>query len=138
MHLVFPKIHLQTMKTKMKKPTLIAFPLIALALASCQTAETAASGTANTVGHAAQGVGRTVATAGSGVGHTVGDTMKTAGSGIAEGNVKKATIGTATTAGKGTAHTAVDTGRSHMKTTGGVLKDTGKTIGDTTNAATGE
>lgn len=124
--------------TPMKKSTLLALPLIAFTFGSCRTAETAATGTANTVGHAAQGVGRTVATAGSGVGNTVGNTVKTAGSGIAERDLKKTTVGTAATAGKGTVNTAVKTGSSHMKTTGGVLKDTGKTIGDTTNAASGE
>jgi hypothetical protein len=61
--------------------------------------------------------------------------MKTAGSGIAEGDLNKATVGTATTAGKGTANTVVKTGRSHMKTTSGILKDTGKTVGDTSAAA---
>jgi hypothetical protein len=64
--------------------------------------------------------------------------MQTAGSGIAERDLKKSTIGTATTAGKGTADTAVATGRSHMKTTGGVLKDAGSTVSDTGRAASGE
>lgn len=38
-------------------------------------------------------------------------------------------------AGKGVGTTAVDTGRSHLKTSSGVLKDTGKTVSDTAEAA---
>lgn len=38
-------------------------------------------------------------------------------------------------AGKGVGTTAVDTNRSHVKTSSGVLKDTGKTVSDTAEAA---
>ena len=76
--------------------------------------------------------------AGSGITKTAGATATTAGSGIAEGDLHKATVGTAKTAGKGTASTAVGAGRSHVKTTSGVLKDTGTTVKDTDKAASGQ
>jgi hypothetical protein len=66
---------------------------------------------------------------------TVGNTATTAGSGIAERDLKKSTVGTMKAAGQGVGGTAVDTGRSHLKTTSGVLKDTGKTMKDTAHAA---
>lgn len=112
-----------------------ALAVLTFAFAACQTAETAATGTATTVGHAAQGVGRTATTLGRGTVNTVGKTGTTAGSGIAENDLNKATVGTVKTAGKGVGTTAVDSGRSHVKTTRGVLKDTGKTVTDTAEAA---
>jgi hypothetical protein len=129
----------QTAKT-MKISLVPVLTIFASALVSCNTAatNTAATGTANTVGHAAQGVGRTARTAGTGIAKTVGSTATTAGSGIAEGDLKKSTVGTVKTAGKGTASTAVGAGRSHLKTSSGVIKDTGKTIKDTDKAASGE
>ena len=122
----------------MKTITIPVLTLIAIALVSCKTTETAATGTAITVGHAAQGVGRTAVTAGTGVAKTVGGTVTTAGTGIAEGDLKKSTVGTVKTAGKGTADTVVGTGKSHLKTTKGVVKDTGTTIKDTGKAASEE
>lgn len=123
------------MTPKMKTPTFAALGLLALALSSCQTGETAATGTASTVGHAAQGVGRTARTLGTGVVDTVGNTVTTAGSGIAEGDLEKSTVGIVKAAGQGVGGTAVDAGSSHLKTTSGVLKDTGKTVKDTAEAA---
>jgi hypothetical protein len=122
----------------MNKSTMPLIAFGAFALVSCQTAGTAVQGTANTVGNAARGVGRTGATAVTGAANTVGGTVKTAGSGIAEGDMKKATVGTVTTAGQGTVKTATDTGRSHMKTTTGVIKDTGETVEKTAEAAGSE
>jgi hypothetical protein len=118
--------------------TTIISTLALLALVSCNTTQTAATGTATTVGHAAQGVGRTAVTAGTGVAHTVGGTVTNAGTGIAEGDLHKSTVGTVKTAGKGTATTVVGTGKSHVKTTKGVVKDTGKTVEDTGKAASGQ
>ena len=105
---------------------------------SCNTAETAATGTATTVGNAVRGVGRTAATAGTGVAKTVGNTVTTAGTGIAERDFKKATVGTAVAAGEGTVKTAGSTARSHMKTSSGVIKDTGATVEKTSKAAAQE
>lgn len=119
----------------MKTTLHITIGCIAFVTASCHTAETAATGTATTVGHAAQGIGRTARTAGTGVVKTVGDTANTAGEGIAERDLKKSTAGTVKTAGQGVGQTAVDTGSSHLKTTSGALKDTGKTVRDTAEAA---
>ncbi len=119
----------------MKKPLHIITGCVAFATASCHTAETAATGTATTVGHAAQGLGRTARTAGTGVAKTVGETAATAGEGIAERDLGKSTAGTVMTAGRGVGKTAVDSGRSHLKTTSGALKDTGKTVRDTAETA---
>ena len=121
----------------MKSSPIPALTFLAFTLMSCQTTETAATGTATTVGHAVQGVGRTARTAGTGIAQTVGGTVTTAGTGIAEGDLRKSTVGTVQAAGEGTASTAVATGRSHMKTTSGVLNDTGKTVEDTGKAASG-
>ena len=57
---------------------------------------------------------------------------------IAEGDLKKATVGTVKTAGTGTVNTVKATGSSHMKTTSGVLKDTGAAIKNTSEAASGQ
>lgn len=105
-----------------------------LVFPACHPAATATSGAVRTVDHAAHGVGRTARTAGTGVVRTVGNTATTAGEGIAEGDLKKSTIGTVKSAGKGTGETAVATGKSHVKTSSGVLKDTGKTLKDTGEA----
>ena len=120
-----------TMKTTLSA----AFGIFILALTSCQTGETLATGTTNTVGNAAQGVGRTARTLGTGTVNTVGNTAATAGSGIADRDLNKATVGTVKAAGQGVGTTAVGTGKSHLKTSSGVLKDTGKTVTDTAGAA---
>lgn len=119
----------------MKTTSFAAFGILILALNSCQTGETLATGTATTVGNAAQGVGRTARTLGTGTVNTVENTAATAGSGIAEGDLNKATIGTVKAAGQGAGTTAVGAGGSHLKTSSGVLKDTGKTMQDTAEAA---
>lgn len=119
----------------MKTLSQASLAVFALVLASCKTAETAATGTATTVGHAAQGVGRTAKTLGTGTVNTIGKTATTAGSGIAEKDLNKATVGTVKAAGTGVGTTAVDSGRSHLKTTSGVVKDTGKTVTSTAEAA---
>lgn len=118
----------------MKFQHIPAFGLLALSLTACHTAETATSGTLRTVDNAAHGVGRTVRTAGTGVVRTVGDTAVTAGEGIAEGDLKKSTIGTVKAAGKGTGSTVVETGKSHLNTSSGVIKDTGGTLKNTGEA----
>lgn len=104
--------------------------LLSAALSSCSTGETAVTGVGNTLGNAAQGIGRTVGTAASGVGNTINKTASAAQNGGAW-NAAKA-------AGEGTTSTVVNTGKSHMKTSRGVLKDTGKTIKDSSEAAAGE
>ena len=112
---------------------LFSVSVLPLVFPSCQTAT---DGAATTATNAVKGVGRTVVTAGTGVASTVGQTVKTAGTGIANGDVGQATGGAAAAAVHGTANTAVRTGQSHMKTTSGVIKDTGTTIEKTSNAAT--
>ena len=119
----------------MKTTLFAAFGILILGLTSCQTGETLASGTTTTVGNAAQGVGRTARTLGTGTVNTVGNTAATAGSGIADRDLNKATVGTVKAAGHGAGTTAVGTGKSHLKTTSGVVKDTGKTMTDTAEAA---
>lgn len=119
----------------MKSLTHAVLAILTFSLAACQTAGTAATGTTTTVGHAAQGVGRTAKTLGTGAVNTVGNTATTAGSGIAEGNLHKSTVGTVKAAGQGAGTTTVDSGRSHLKTSSGVIKDTGKTVTDTAGAA---
>ena len=119
----------------MKTPLIAALGVITLGLPACRTGETLAEGTTTTLGNAAHGVGRTARIAGTGIAHTTGNTLTTAGSGIAEGNLNKATVGTVKAAGQGTGATAVGAGKSHLKTSSGVLKDTGKTIKDTAEAA---
>ena len=120
--------------TAMKSLPHAALAILTFAVAACQTAGTAATGTTTTVGHAAEGVGRTAKTLGTGAVNTVGNTATTAGSGIAAGDLHKSTVGTVKAAGQG-AGTAVNSGRSHLKTSSGVLKDTGKTVTDTAGAA---
>ena len=118
----------------MKIRTFAVSGILALGFSSCQPTGTAASGVLRTTDHAVHGVGRTARTAGTGVVRTVGNTASTAGEGIAEGDLKKSTVGTVKAAGQGTGATAVATGRSHVKTSSGVLKDTGKTLNDTGEA----
>lgn len=117
--------------------TLAVTLVLAAALTSCRTTETAASGVAGTAANAVHGVARTGATAVTGAAATVGGTVATAGSGIAQGNLRQATAGAAGVAVGGTAATAVQTGRSHVKTSSGVLKDTGATVTETSRAASG-
>ena len=119
----------------MKTALPAALGILMFTFPSCQTGETLATGTTTTVGHAAQGVGRTARTLGSGSVHTVGNTAATVGSGIADRDLNKATVGTVKAAGQGAGSTAVGAGKSHLQTTRGVLKDTGKTMQDTAETA---
>lgn len=119
----------------MKTALSAALGILMLTFPSCQTGETLATGTTNTVGNAAYGVGRTARTLGTGAVNTVGNTATTVGGGIADRDLNKATVGTVKAAGQGVGSTAVGAGKSHLKTSSGVIKDTGKTMHDTAEAA---
>ena len=104
--------------------------ILTATLTSCSTTETAATGVGETIGNAAQGVGKTVTTAATGVGNTVTKTVDAA--------KKGGPLDAAVAAGDGATSTVIDTGKSHMKTSQGVLKDTGNTLNETGEAASNE
>jgi hypothetical protein len=130
-----PKKTIKHMKNTILSVTTV---LAATALiAGCNTAKKAADTTTGAVG----GVAKTATNTATGAASTVGNTVKTAGEGVAQGDLKKATMGTASAAVKGTtstAKTAASGATDTVKSTAtGAANTAGSAVEGTTNAAGG-